>query len=132
MRSLASLATRYVAAGALNSVAGLVVVFALDLAGVAPALANACGFAVGLAISFFLHRRLFGAERNWPETVRYVTAVALAFIGNQAVLHFALTLSAGKPLSSLVSQAAGIATYSLILFCLSRYWVFRRPAAALV
>jgi putative flippase GtrA len=119
---------RYGAVGVINTVIGAAVVFSLDRSGLmGPGAANACGLAVGLMVSFLLHRQIFPAERSAWENGRYAIAVLIAFASNQVVLHVGLALLSTAPSARLLCQVAGVATYSATLFALSRLWVFRGP-----
>jgi putative flippase GtrA len=63
--------------------------------------------------------------------VRYLVAVATAFLANQIFLQAALRWTPPSPIGHAASQAAGVVVYTGLLFVLCAAWVFRstRPAA---
>jgi putative flippase GtrA len=126
--SLLASALRYGAAGLLNTAIGFAVIAALDLGlAVNPFLANAAGYAVGLAIGFVLSRGFVFRHNGAlaPAGVRYLAGFAACFALNQAVLALAHALLPDTPLVHLAAQLAGMAAYTASFFLICRYWVFR-------
>lgn len=128
LRTAVGQAARFGLAGALSTVAGFAVIAGLD-AGLhmAPALANAAGYAVGVPLGFVLNRGFVFRHGGSPGAagLRYLASVALAFGLNQLVLRLAgPVFGAGAP-AHLAAQLAGMASYTLTTFLLARYWVFR-------
>jgi putative flippase GtrA len=124
---------RFGLAGAVNTVLGLSIIEGLDLGfHVDPHLANAAGYAAGIAVGFVLNRGfVFKSDGHVGRTgARYLIAVALAFVANQAVLAAALPLYGASPLGRLGAQLTGMATYTLLLFALCKGWVFRSAKPA--
>jgi putative flippase GtrA len=98
--------------------------------GLAPALANALGYLVGMTVGFALNRTfVFRSRAALPAaSLRYVIAAASAFLLNQAALGGAgALLGSGAP-QRLTAQIIAMAVYSLALFAMCRLWVFK-PAA---
>jgi putative flippase GtrA len=127
------LLARYGAAGLVNTGVGFAVVILLDpVLGVAPALANAAGYAVGMAVGFVLNRfYVFRRGGPLPEVgARYAIVVAAAFTLNQGVLWQAGRVLGGGSMQHLAAQLAAIATYSIALFVLCQIWVFRAAPEA--
>lgn len=128
MREQIGLLLRYGLAGLVNTAAGFSAIAALDLGlGLQPALANAAGYALGLAVGFLLNRAfVFRSRGAIPATgLRYLAAAAVAFLLNQAVLRATgLMLGAGR-LQHLAAQALAMGCYTVALFLLCRLWVFR-------
>jgi putative flippase GtrA len=121
-------ATRFAVAGLVNTGIGLSVIAALDLGlHVAPALANAAGYGVGIAIGFALNRGfVFKHDGHIGRTGgRYLAAVAVAFVVNQAVLFACGHLYSHMALGRLAAQVTAMASYTLLLFALCKAWVFR-------
>ncbi|MDB5426166.1 MAG: hypothetical protein JWR47_298 [Phenylobacterium sp.] len=125
-------AARFGLAGVVSTAVGFAVIAVLD-AGlhVAPALANAAGYLVGVPVGFMLNRGYVFRHGGAPGAagLRYLAAVAIAFGLNQVVLRLAgqvlgPALGPGAP-AHLAAQLAGMATYTLTTFLLARYWVFR-------
>ncbi len=119
---------RFGLAGLVNTAVGFSVIAALDLgAHLDPHLANAAGYGVGVAIGFVLNRGfVFKSDGHVGRTgAKYLAAVALAFIANQAVLGATQPLFGMAPVGRLAAQFSGMATYTMLLFALCRAWVFR-------
>lgn len=126
-RSWAGLISRFGLAGVVNTAVGFAVIASLDIGlHLAPALANAAGYLVGVGVSFVLNRRfVFRSEAAWRRTApRYLAVVAAAFVLNQLVLRVANAGLGAGALQHLVAQLAGMATYTLTVFAACRWWVF--------
>jgi len=119
---------RFGLAGVANTLVGLGVIAALDLGmHVRPAIANAAGYAVGIALSFVLSRQfVFRSQRPAKAAApRFLVSAAIAFAVNQAVLAAAGHLLGGDPASRLAAQVCGMSAYTLTLFMLGRFWIFK-------
>jgi putative flippase GtrA len=127
MRETLGQLARFGAAGLINTAVGFAVIAGLDIGlGVNPALANACGYALGIGLGFVLNRGFVFRSRTGvaASAARYLTAALAAFAINQGVLHFAgLALGAGRP-EHLAAQLAAMAAYTTALFLICRIWVF--------
>jgi putative flippase GtrA len=122
---------RFGLAGLVNTAVGFAVVVVLDpVLGVAPALANAIGYLVGVIVGFALNRGfVFRSQRAAPaEGIRYVVAAASAFVLNQGVLRGSGLLLGPGSTRRLFAQMMAMAVYSATLFFLCRFWVFRPTA----
>jgi len=130
MRELLGQLARFGAAGLINTGVGFAVIAGLDLGlGVNPALANACGYALGIGLGFVLNRGFVFRSRSGvaASAARFLTAALVAFAINQGVLHLAgQLLGAGGP-QHLAAQLAAMAVYTTVLFVICRIWVFRLP-----
>ncbi len=118
---------RFAITGAANSVIGFaVLLFALRL-GLSDIAANLTGFAVGLAVGFVANRQwTFAVEGrvSFAEVARYLLGFALAWSLNISVVLVGVRMGfAGSPLIHL----AGIATYSIAFYFISRRFVFAAP-----
>jgi putative flippase GtrA len=133
MRETLGQLARFGAAGLVNTGVGFAVIAGLDIGlGVNPALANACGYALGIVLGFLLNRGFVFRSRTGlaASAARFLTAALIAFALNQGVLHLAgLALGAGR-LEHLAAQLAAMAAYTTALFLICRVWVFR-PAREL-
>jgi putative flippase GtrA len=121
-------ATRFVITGVANTAVGFTTIFVCaELLGWSPYLANAAGYAVGLAFGFVLNRSwTFGDRRHATVTApRYVIAFGVSYGANLAMLAAGLRLLSLPPI---LAQAAALATYSLIFYLLCRYFVFESGA----
>lgn len=120
---------RFGLTGLANSAVGWAVIFGGLWAGLSGLAANAAGYAVGLALSFTLNRRfVFGVAGavSGREVVKFLTAFALAYGANVAVLFAAQDLLGPN---SALAQLPAIAAYVVIFFLLSQFFVFK-PAAS--
>ncbi|TCM21353.1 putative flippase GtrA [Novosphingobium sp. PhB165] len=120
---LATLA-RFVLVGAANTAIGYGLILCWLFAGLGDYGANVLGFAMGLPISYLMHRSLTFRARHRPsraEIVRYVLAFLTAYGANLGVI--ALGRAAGLGGSALL-QALAVCTYAALLFVLTRLIVF--------
>lgn len=116
---------RFVAVGIVNTAIGYGMILAALLCGLGDYAANMVGFALGLPISYGLHRRLtFQAKRraNSREAAAYLLAFVIAYAANLGVI--AVGHAAGIATGPLL-QAAAICCYAGLLFVLTRFIVFR-------
>jgi putative flippase GtrA len=122
------LIARYGLVGVVNTLSSLAVITALDIGLRAPpALANAAGYGVGVAISYVLNRRFVFASRDRAGSTgpRYLLAVGGGFLLNQWVLYLALRVLGAGAVQHLLAQVAAMAVYTVSVFLACRYWVFR-------
>jgi putative flippase GtrA len=134
MREQVGLVARFGLVGLMNTAIGFAVVVALDPGlRVAPAIANAVGYLVGVAVGFVLNRGfVFRSSRGLRASgLRYAIAALGAFVLNQVVLRWVgAELGAGGP-QHVAAQLFAMATYSVAFFLVCRFWVFRpAPSAA--
>ncbi len=118
----ARLLSRYLGSGALNTVAGFAVIFALMAVGVSPLWANVAGYAVGFVLGFVVSKKLvFRSDGHLvTESLRYLLAFAVCFLLNLAVLAQAL-----GQVPAVAAQLLAAAAYTGSMYVLTRYWVFR-------
>ena len=125
--SLRGVAARYGLAGIANTIVGFGVIAALEFgAGMQPGVANAIGFATGLAFSFLLNRGfVFRSAGRQGTALRFLAAFAVAFAVNQLMLAGLSGLAAPLPLWRWLVQAAAVGSYTLTMFALCHLWVYR-------
>lgn len=115
---------RFAITGVGNTVVGFAVLLLALKLGFSDIAANLTGFAAGLTLGFVANRQwTFAVEGrvSLGEIVRYLTGFALAWSLNLAVVMAGIRAGyAGSPLIHL----AGIVTYSLAFFFISRSFVF--------
>ncbi len=114
---------RYACAGGLNTVVGMGSIFALTWAGSPPVIANVVGYSLGLMLAFFVARTfVFRSGGSLaPESLRYLLAFGFSFLCNLAVLYGSLSLMKWHPG---VAQLAAISTYVIVMYLMSRLFVF--------
>ncbi|ATC31002.1 GtrA family protein [Caulobacter vibrioides] len=126
-------ALRYGLAGVFNTLVGFSIILILDLGlGLAPHLANAIGYAVGVCVSFVLSKVFVFKARKPTRSapLRYVIAVAAAFALNQGVLTLAKLVLPTGALWSVAAQGSAAVSYTAALFLLSHFWVFAQAPNA--
>ena len=117
-------AGKFLSVGVLNTAIGLLIIYAakwfLHLGDVA---ANACGYSVGLLLSFFLNSRWTFAYSG-PQ-LRALTQFLLVTLVAYAVNLLTVVVAINYfGLNSYVAQAIGVPPYTVISFFLSKYLVF--------
>lgn len=120
---------RYGVAGALNSLVGYgVFILALDWFALAPQLANASSYAVGLCMAFVLNRYFVfsGARFSCAAAVRFLLCFGFAFAINQLVL---VVLLSGGLAGPRIAQLFAMATYTVAFYALNKrvVWVVGAP-----
>ncbi|HXQ10051.1 MAG TPA: GtrA family protein [Caulobacteraceae bacterium] len=133
MREHVGLVARFGLVGLINTAIGFAVVVALDPGlHVAPAIANAVGYLVGVAVGFILNRDfVFRSSRGLTASgARYAIAALGAFVLNQGVLRLAGTAFGLGAVQHIAAQLCAMATYSVVFFLACRFWVFRPGAAS--
>ena len=131
LRREAGLVARFGGAGVITTAVGGSVILALDVGlGLDRRLANAAGYLVGAALGLLLQRRFVFRQpaHAGGATLRYVTAMLIAFALNQAVLTVAGVALPDHRLGRAAAQLVAMAAYTATQFILFRLWVFR-PAA---
>lgn len=123
---------RYGLAGIANTALGFgLIMFCDSVLGLRAAAANAAGYAAGWMLGYILNRAfVFKGSSHRGTGWRYALAVGAAFLANQIVLHVTMMLGPALPGGHVLGQAAGVATYTVVLFILCTLWVFRPPGVA--
>lgn len=115
---------RFGIVGVINTLVGLGAIFtAKALFGAGDALANAIGYAIGLATSFGLNSRWtfrYGG-RIAPSILRFGLAFGISYALNLATVFY---LRDGAQLNSYLAQAIGIIPYTVAFYLLSKKFVF--------
>jgi putative flippase GtrA len=90
--------------------------------------ANACGYAVGLCVSFTANRRWTFDHRGAiaPAAMRFLAVAAMAYTMNLLTVMLCIH---GLDMNSYAAQALGVAPYTLTSFVLSRLWAFRTDSS---
>jgi putative flippase GtrA len=92
--------------------------------GVSPVISNIAGYAFGFILGFLLSKKIVFQSngRFVSESIRYLVAFVLSFILNLAVLQFALIY---LKFNSIVSQLLASISYTLLMYLLSRIYIFK-------
>ena len=121
--------SRFLVVGAFNTLLGYIVIFAcMYLAGMAPEISNAAGYALGLVTSYVLNKTYtFNSKtHSVQEVARFCGVFGVAYCANLALL-FVLThhTSVSKGLSQIYSGAV----YVFTSFIMNKYYVFTNSYA---
>jgi putative flippase GtrA len=120
---------RFMAVGTLNTLLGLTVIYGLVyFADVNPFLANAMGYAAGLAVSYGLNKNWsFEGSRAAPQPLlRFLLVTSVSYLVNILVLSILLTQ---LHTSVYVAQVIALLSYTAMFFVGCRLFVFL-PAEA--
>lgn len=128
MSGLIRQSLRYGAVGLANTAISLITIYAaIFFFSTGPAVANAIGYAIGLAVSFALNRLwTFGDSRSFGKLLpRYLLVAAISYLVNLSVVLVAThRLGVGPYLV----QIFGMGVYTVTMFLGCRWFVFRTPA----
>jgi putative flippase GtrA len=121
---------RFGVVGLVNTGIGLALIYAaMYFFKAGPALANAIGYGIGLAVSFTLNRFwTFGDDRHASKVLpSYVLAAALAYLCNLGTVLLGTRAFHANPY---LMQLAGVAVYTGSMFVLCRWFVFAPTAGS--
>lgn len=119
---------RYAGSGILNTLVGFGLIFSAMAIGLSPLVANCIGYFVGFSLGFILTKKwVFRSKGHFLfENIRYVVAFLVSFCFNLFVLHSCVNIFRIDPL---LSQLIAGASYTSLMFLLSRFFVFREGRA---
>jgi putative flippase GtrA len=120
---------KYIVVGVANTLLGYAIIFAcMYLLGLGPAISNVIGYALGLAISYLMHRHFTfnSTQRRDTEVLRFVVVFAVAYLLNLGAL---MLLIHHFMVSKDVAQIAAGVVYVGASFVMQKLWVFRQRAA---
>ncbi len=120
-RSEAALLTRYAGSGALNTLAGFAVIFALMALDFSPYTANIGGYLAGFVLGFVVSKKfVFRSNGHFVgESFRYLAAFLLCFGLNLLALKLALVR-----INAFAAQLAAAVIYTGAMYLFTRYFVF--------
>jgi len=125
MRQELRASIKFAVVGVANTLVGLSSIYLGKwLLGFGDVMANACGYSIGLALSFILNRRWTFRHSGpvIPALARFFAVFILAYLSNLVTVLLAIkSLEA----NSYLAQASGILPYTVIFFLGSRYVAFR-------
>jgi putative flippase GtrA len=121
--------TRYVGGGALNTLAGFAVIFALMTLGVSPLVANIGGYLVGFTLGFLVSKTfVFRSNGHFvAESFRYLLAFFACFMMNIATLQVSLT---AFHIDEYLAQLLSAVAYTASMYGFARCFVFRSDRAS--
>ena len=121
--------SRYLASGLLNTFSGFTVIFILVWMGVSAFWANLAGYLLGFMSGFILNKKIVFRSNGQlvAESIRYLLAFLLAFLANLAVLYVTLKI---MKIPVMIAQILAAACYTLLMYLLSRLFVFALPKQA--
>jgi putative flippase GtrA len=124
MTSLLEQSLRFVAVGFANTAIGLTAIYALMFFFAAgPGLANAAGYAIGLAVSFLLNR-VWTFRNNRPIShvlPRFLLVAVVSYLLNLGVVLTATSHFGANPY---IAQLFGVGLYTICMFFGCRLFVF--------
>lgn len=123
-RSESAHLTRYAGSGVLNTLVGFSVIFLLMVLGASPFIANIGGYLVGFVLGFVVSKKfVFRSDGHFVgESMRYLAAFSICFVLNLLVLRLALTVLRWE---AVASQLLAAATYTVTMYILTRWFVFK-------
>ena len=119
-----AMVSRFLVVGLLNTAFGYAIILLGLKLGLGDYLANAAGYAAGLALSYGLNRRWTFAVTTRPtlaEAGRFGLVAIAAYAVNIGVLYLARSMGF---VDSPLAQAAAMLCYSIVFFLLSRFFAF--------
>jgi len=117
--------TRFLSVGVINSAIGYgIIFFSMYVIGLSPTASNAIGYAVGLIVSYVLHRdftfKVANDERG--RALRFLLVFALSYLANLLTLVF---LVDQLMINKVFSQIGAGIVYVAVSFTLGKYYVFK-------
>lgn len=115
---------RYLCVGLLNTIVGFGVIFGLMLCGVNPEISNVFGYAFGIIFSYVVNKIFTFKSKNRSKTefIKFILAMALAYILNFIALKIAINSGVNAYLSQIISGAI----YTISGFLFSKLFVFNK------
>jgi putative flippase GtrA len=124
MMGLLRQSIRFAVVGLVNTTIGLAAIYAvMFFFQSGPAIANAIGYAIGLAVSFALNRIwTFNSSRSISDVLpRYLTVAAISYFLNLGVVILATSIYSINPY---LGQLFGVVIYTIFMFFGCRIFVF--------
>jgi putative flippase GtrA len=114
--------SRYAGSGVINTFLGFSCIFSAMQLGFSPFSANLIGYAVGFLLGFFLSKKfVFRNEGKFArQGLIYLLSFIFSFCCNLLVLKLAILLS----IHAIVSQFCSAVTFTVIMYILSRIFIF--------
>jgi len=101
----------------------MAVIFALTYIGIGIYTANAAGYIVGIGVSFLLNAYFtFSSKATLKRLAKFLIVCGISYLANLAIIKISL---AAEPEKVYIAQFLGMATYTIIGFCLNKIWAMR-------
>jgi putative flippase GtrA len=115
---------RYGGSGVVNTAVGVSTILMLTLIGASPILSNVGGYLTSLCLGFFISKKfVFLSNGQFAgESMRYVFSFSFSFALNLLVLWASLNLI---HIHEVFAQLLAAGTYTLVMYILSRFFVFK-------
>lgn len=115
---------RYLCVGLLNTIVGFGVIFGLMLYGINPEISNVFGYTFGIIFSYVMNKIFTFKSKNRSKTefIKFILAMALAYILNFITLKIAINSEVNSYLSQIISGAV----YTISGFLFSKLFVFNK------
>ncbi|MCB1115177.1 MAG: GtrA family protein [Chlamydiia bacterium] len=110
--------------GVINAALGFTLIFSFMAAGLSPRLSNAFSYFIGFFFSFFMGKHVIfrsKEKKSLPELLQYALTFSLAYCLNLATLMLALKIG----MSPYLSQIFAGASFAIVNYLSSRFWVFK-------
>ncbi len=121
--------SKFLSFGAMTTLLSLAVIFSGKFfLQFSDGLANACGYAVGFVVNFYLNSRWTFSYRG-PALIGFLKFLLVALIAYSINFTAVMALIYYAGFNSYLSQALGIPFYTLTSYALSKLFVFRSPTA---
>lgn len=114
---------RYLGTGAINTLAGFAVIFAMMWVGFSPVVANLLGYGFGFVLGFLMSKKLVFRSHGavLGEGMRYVIAFVCAYLLNLGALQVSLQ---HLGISAIFAQIAAAAVFTSSMYVMSRFYAF--------
>ena len=129
-REAAMLLSRFASVGLFNTLLSLTIIMTFDRGfGANPQIANAAGYAVGISSGFLLSRKFVfrSAAGSRATAPKYLQTVVAGFCLTQLLRAEARRVLGAGALEHLLAQVCAMGSYTVSVFLVCRYWVFRTP-----
>lgn len=118
-----ALLVRYAGSGALNTIVGFAVIFALMWMGFSPYTANMVGYMTGFILGFVVSKKfVFRSDGHFVgESIRYLLAFLICFFLNLATLQFVWMV---MRTNVFFAQLMAAVVYTGAMYLFARWFVF--------
>ena len=119
---------RYAGSGLLNTAIGFFTIILAMSLGCSPEISNIAGYGVGFFMGFVLSKKVvFRSGGHFVgEGIRYLAAFFISFMANFIALHLMLELFGFQVL---IAQVLSTGCYTVLMYGLTRFFVFRGNGA---